>query len=372
MSICPKTCIKMQRDNEGFLYPVVDKVNCINCGLCEKICPVINSVDVKQFPKVYAAYNKNLKVRLSSFSGGIFYALARKIVKEGGAVFGAAFNELFEVRHTYIENEGDIKELMGSKYVQSEIGNSYITAKKILQEGRKVLFSGTPCQIAGLYAYLNMDYENLITVDIICHGVPSPKVWKEYVNLQKRRGEIRKVNFRDKKYGWSNFSISFQFDSGETYTRTAGRDRYMRGFLTNVFLRPSCYECVFKGEQRIADITLADFWGLENVRSDIEHDNQGISMILVNSIKAEEYLKADLGHEIQYYIINDASAAIKQNSAAIVSVVKNKNREAFFADFHKNGIAHALKKYCSYRRISGVYLNLKIFVYKCLKKSGFI
>ena len=369
-SVCPKSCIEMCFDAEGFWYPKVDKDNCIHCNLCSNICPVIHSADVNEFPQVYAAYNKNEKVRLSSSSGGIFYSLSKKVIEEKGVVFGAAFDVSFDVKHIFIEDEKDIKKLMGSKYVQSRIGEAYIDAERFLKNGRKVLFSGTPCQIAGLYAYLRKPYDKLITVDIICHGVPSPKVWKEYLKLkEKKNTEIKNVCFRDKKFGWSNFSFKISYDSNEIYESVAGKDMYMRGFLSNVYLRPSCHKCAFKGEQRVADITLADFWGIDNVMPDINQDNKGISMVLVNSEKATEYLKLD--NEIQYYKV-DAKAALKENSAAVVSVKENKNRAAFFNDFEKKGVKYALKKYCRYKMSAVLYLKLKVVVYNCLKKCKVI
>ena len=179
---CPKQCISMHEDEEGFLYPRVDKTICIECGLCEKVCPVINQNEPRKPLKVYAAYNKDEKIRRESSSGGVFTAIAEQVIDEGGIVFGACFDENWEVKHDYTETKEGLKAFRGSKYVQSRIKDNYQKAEHYLKEGRKVLFSGTPCQIAGLKKYLCKEYENLLTVDFICHGVPSPKVWRMYLN----------------------------------------------------------------------------------------------------------------------------------------------------------------------------------------------
>ena len=260
-SVCPTKAIEMVKDEKGFKYPVIDQPKCVNCHLCEKTCPIINKKIVDNEPKAYSCYNKNNEVRSKSSSGGIFTLIASKILEKNGVVFGASFNNKFMVEHIYVEKEEELYKIRGSKYLQSIIGDSYKQAKKFLEEGRYVLFTGTPCQIEGLLSYLNKDYENLITQDIICHGVPSPKVWNKYLEYrEKEDGEIPlEINFRSKENGWKNYNLKFRYN-GHEYKNNQNTDKYMQAFLKNVSLRESCYNCSFKKINRLSDITLADFW----------------------------------------------------------------------------------------------------------------
>ena len=201
---CPRNAIKMVEDDKGFLYPYIDRKKCINCGLCDKVCPIINKRKTENYPKAYAAINKDEKIRLNSSSGGIFSALANYILEEQGIIFGAAFSDDFLVKHIMIDNKDDLYKLRTSKYLQSSLGDIYKEVEKKLNEGKKVLFTGTSCQINGLYGYLNKIYENLYTQDIICHGVPSPKVWKNYLKYRQEKDleSPTKINFREKTIGW--------------------------------------------------------------------------------------------------------------------------------------------------------------------------
>ncbi len=209
---CPKHCISLKMDNEGFYYPNVDLVSCIECGLCEKICPELQCYNARYPLKVFAALNDNLKDRISSSSGGVFVLLAKKILDEGGVVFGAGFNDAWQVDINFTEDIIGLEQFKGSKYVQARIGNSYIDCKNFLEKGRKVLFSGTPCQIVGLHRFLRKQYSNLYTVDLICHGVPSPKVWQKYLcEILKKEGkslsDIKNINIRNKQVGWREFGL---------------------------------------------------------------------------------------------------------------------------------------------------------------------
>ena len=274
---CPKQCISMIEDDEGFLYPKVDKGICINCHLCEYVCPIINTDAPRKPLETYAAINKDEQIRLESSSGGIFSAIAEYIINDGGVVFGAKFNDKWEVIHDYTETIDGLAQFRGSKYVQSQIGDNYKKAKQFLTSGRKVLFSGTPCQIAGLKHFLKKEYENLLTVDFICHGVPSPGVWREYLkeevatcnlkNIVLPRSihgrdalnvTIEGISFRDKTLGWKKFSFALDLSTsvgrGEKIqfrTREHLHENlFLKGFLANLFLRPSCYNCVEKNQRK--------------------------------------------------------------------------------------------------------------------------
>lgn len=343
-SVCPKQCISMQTDGEGFLYPKIDKKICIECGLCEKVCPILSSIQVFTEPKAYAVVNKNLEQRMHSSSGGIFILLAEYVISKKGVVFGAKFDAEFQVVHDYAETLEDILEFRGSKYVQSRIGNTYIKAKEFLERGREVLFTGTPCQIAGLRAYLGKTYANLLTADVICHGSPSPEVWRKYVEYRENiaGASTQQMLFRYKKYGWKAYAVLFQYSNSTVYEKMMRKDLYMHGFLKNIYLRPSCYDCKFKGERRFGDITLGDFWGIQNVLPEMD-DDKGTSLVLINSEKGKKVF--DTIEEFIIYKEVPVEVMIKYNSAAVKSVERSSRREAFFTDLGKLSSQKLFEKY---------------------------
>ena len=291
---CPVHAIEMKKNRQGFLYPSINENICIKCGKCSKVCPIENKPLLNEFADCYATYNKDDNQRLKSTSGGIFYLLSEQILSEGGLVFGAAYNDTNQVIHRSIEKISDISYLQGAKYVQSELKDTFIEAEKVLKVGRKVLFSGTPCQIAGLKSYLGKEYDNLLTVDLICHGVPSPLAWDKYLEYRKEKDgqdeKAHRINLRSKVSGWSYYaySVDFQYKNGDVYQKKNGEDPYMRAFVSNMTLRPSCNECDFKGMERCSDFTLGDFWGIWNIKPEMD-DNKGTSLVVVHSDKGREY-----------------------------------------------------------------------------------
>lgn len=291
--VCPSNCITMKEDEEGFLYPVIEKENCIYCHKCEKVCPVQNTDHLNTKTETFVGYSKNDEIRNQSSSGGIFSSIAEWILQQNGVVFGAAFDENFEVHHIAIESKDELEKLRGSKYVQSRLENVYPEAKQYLELKRAVLFTGTACQIAGLKKYLNKEYKNLYTVDVLCHGVPSPKIWRMYLAEKKKQyhAEIKKIEFRNKKNGWKNFSVKIDFVNKQQYCVHFFKDQYMRMFLDNIDLRSLCYQCHFKEIPRISDITIGDSWGIDELMPDMD-DNKGTSVILVHSAKGEGMLQA--------------------------------------------------------------------------------
>ncbi len=352
VSSCPKSCIEMKPDKDGFLYPEIDDTKCISCGKCRNTCPVLNRYkDDNKEPEVMAAVNKKEDVRLNSSSGGVFSALAEKIISEGGVVFGAAYDKDFKVVHRAAENAEEIKAFRGSKYVQSEIGDSYRKAKEALESGRAVLFTGTPCQIGGLYACLNKEYDNLYTQDFICHGVPSPKVWKKYVKYREQAADSKTVNvsFRNKQNGWKRFSMRFDFVNGKDYTQILSNDLYMQGFLSHLFLRSSCHHCAFKNMHRKADITLADFWGVERIYPK-RNDDKGVSLVMLQSEKGNA-LWVDVAGEFEHWQVPFADA-IKSNSSYLRSFEASPLRERFLSDVDKMPVDKAIEKYCSLKPAS--------------------
>ncbi|WP_295913174.1 Coenzyme F420 hydrogenase/dehydrogenase, beta subunit C-terminal domain [uncultured Alistipes sp.] len=348
---CPKSCIQMQQDTEGFLYPVVDTESCIDCGICEKICPILNQSNEKKPLTVYAAKCKDESLRLESSSGGIFTLLANEIIRENGVVFGAKFNSKWEVIHDYATTAEELAQFRGSKYVQSKIGQSYQQVLHFLKGGGNVLFSGTPCQIAGLKLFLQKDYENLITVDFICHGVPSPEVWRLYLNdiLHKRQSIPENIRFRDKRSGWKKYSLSISFKKMNTCTKkltfaqSVYENLYLRGFLANLYLRPSCHHCPSKSFKSNSDITIADFWGIESLLPNW-NDDRGVSLVMLNSPLGERIFgNINTTHqECEYREI------IPLNPAIVHSAPAHIYRTDFFHDLntHKYSISSLVLKYC--------------------------
>ena len=323
---CPKQCITMQADKEGFLYPIVDKETCIDCGLCEKVCPVINQSEPRKPLHVYAAYNRNENIRMQSSSGGIFTLLAEAIINEGGVVFGAKFDKDWNVVHDYTETIEGIAAFRGSKYVQSTIGNTYSQAKKYLQAGRKVLFSGTPCQIAGLKKYLRKEYDNLLTVDIICHGVPSPKVWSMYLNETTEKQGITFISMRDKRNSWKKYNITIKTKKS-TITKHAYECAYIKGFLSNLYLRPSCHSCPAKLNKSNSDITIADFWGIDIIDFHFD-DDRGCNALFINTNLGNDLIES-LYNEFLYKQ-KTLEQAILKNKSYNTSPYLHPHRKKFF------------------------------------------
>lgn len=303
---CPKHCISFDEDAEGFRYPKVDTSFCVECGACEKVCPMLTPYENRKPQQVLAAINSDEKVREESSSGGIFTMLAENIIREGGVVFGVRFDEQWQAVFDYVETTECLAAFRGSKYLQARVGNAFKEAKEYLKDGRKVLFSGTPCQIAALRHFLHRDYENLLCVDFICHGVPSPKVWRLYLNevTENAVRAISDVQFRNKKQGWKRFNFDLTYNSeGHHYNISSchRENHYMRIFLDNVILRPSCYDCKAKEGRSGSDLTIADFWGINKLLPE-KDDDRGTSLVMVNTKKGEDYFQQckAVTWEVQY------------------------------------------------------------------------
>lgn len=354
---CPKQCIKMQPDNEGFQYPLVDTTLCIDCKLCEKVCPIINDSTPQQPLKVYAAYNTDEEVRLQSSSGGIYTLLAVATIKEGGVVFGVKFNEEWIPEFGYTETMEGIAPFRGSKYIQAIVGNAYKQAEDFLKNGRKVLFCGTPCQVSGLNKFLRKEYDNLLMVDIICHGVPSPKVWNMYLREKCYRlmnvndgsnskstgfdstyySKIETINFRSKVAGWGKYRFFIKLtDLGdnkkESVAISEARDKneYMRAFLSNIILRPSCYNCPAKQGRSHSDITIADFWGIDVIDPNF-NDDKGCGAVLINTTKGAgvDIISQSIYKEKTFDEI------IKYNPSYYKNSIPHRKREEFFNNLDK-------------------------------------
>ena len=282
--VCPADCISMVENQEGFSYPVIDKERCIGCGKCRQVCPG-EAEDDEKVRAVLAGYSRSPKVRKDSSSGGIFTHLAEEIIRRGGVVFGVEMRGSRAVMCA-VEKAEELTRLRGSKYVQGLAGDAYSRAKEYLEEGRWVLFSGTPCQIAGLYAVLNKEYSRLITADFICHGISSPLVLEKYLKEQGQGKEPERISFRDKTEGWKKFSMKVEWEDHTVNRASLEEDLYLQSFLKNLNLRSSCFSCRFRKVHRKSDITLGDLWGAEEIREGWTED-LGYSLVLLQSPKGE-------------------------------------------------------------------------------------
>ena len=335
--ICFQKSIHMDYDCEGFLYPVVNQEICIQCGQCEKVCPILNAQESdNEIIDCYIGYDKKTDDRLTSSSGGLFGILATSFLNHNGVVYGAAFDTDFSVHHIRIDCVNKLTQIKGSKYVQSSIEDTYLLAKKDLDGGRKVLFSGTACQIAGLKRFINRKDDNLVTVDVLCHGVPSPLVWKIYMDrlVDDKKAMIRSINFRSKENGWKKYMMRVEFLNNDIYCVPHRADPYMQVFLSNVCLRPSCHNCKFKKLHRTSDITLGDAWNIKNINPDMD-DDKGTSIILIHTEKGEEIINS-LKDKIKLWI-GDINSVLPPSSDSRISVLRHPKRDIFIKKINKNG-----------------------------------
>lgn len=341
-SICPQKCICMTEDVDGFTYPkIANEALCISCGACEQVCPILNQIEHKEFlTKAYAALSKSDLLRMESSSGGIFSELSKIVIQSRGIVYGASYDKNNSVEHIGVDNIDDLGKLRGAKYSQSNLGNSFLTIKKQLDSGIKVLFSGTPCQIGGLKAFLKKDYENLLCIDFVCHGVPSPLVWKKYVNYRAKIDDNSNspdyINLRNKESGWSkySYSVEFHYTNGKRYICNNSEDVFMKLFVNNYILRRSCSACHFKGYGRLSDITLGDFWGIWDINSEMD-DNKGTSLVLINSLKGEELFRSASGN------IKSSQVTLEQasimNPSLLQSSLLHSSRDKVLSEIIQNG-----------------------------------
>ena len=355
---CPKNCIEIYETDEGFLYPSINRENCIECGVCKRKCPNNYEIPINELQEVFAVQRREKTECMKSASGGIFSVMAEHVLKKKGLVFGATMDGNFQVYHRFINNIDQIDLLRGSKYVESDLRNTYVEAKKFLEKGRLVLFSGTPCQIAGLKSYLDKEYENLYTIDLICNGVPSRKVFANYVQwLRDKYQAVGKYIFRDKSIaGWSLVS-SVETNNRKKYS-TATLDPYNYGFEKLYFNRLSCYGCKYASERRISDITIGDFWGIQNLDVSMDYF-VGVSACVINTFKGSKLFK-DIQDEV--VVVKSSMGDLQKGNTNIKQAKsKPKERDIIYLDLLSGGFEQVRKKYLTFRfyRIKSVLVQLK-------------
>lgn len=349
-SICAVSAITMRENMEGFLYPQVDLQKCIKCKKCEMVCPSINNVypnEQDEQPKAFAGWHKDSNVQLASSSGGIFSALATIILNKNGYVFGAAFDDKWNLHHTSVNNIVDLHVLRGSKYVQSQIGTAYAETRIFLEKGRHVLFSGTPCQIAGLYSFLSeKEYPNLVTCEVICHGVGSPKLFQNHLNeIAATNFKINQINFRYRFPSYNIASLYIRFSNRRPYRKMMLQDSFMRLFLNNLILRKCCNTCNYARIPRVADISLGDFWGVEKIFPKKDLNPYGTSIILLNSSKGHSLINES--SMLLNLVKTHYSLAISHNPNIRRPSKHHKNREFLFSTMiNGKTVTQLCKKYC--------------------------
>lgn len=337
VAVCPQGCISMKENRDGFCYPEIDRQKCVSCRLCEKTCPVL--CDSPQFESevtAFAALSKDKQIRMESSSGGLFTEIARTILNAGGVVFGAAYNEEFDVVHICVDNEADLSKLRGAKYSQSDLTGIFKEVKSKLDNNRRVLFAGTPCQVAGLRSFLQKDYEKLLLIDFVCHSVPSPMVWRSFLQQLSRDKQIETINLRSKATGWSHYQYSHfvEYSDGEHLEIRNQDSLYMKLFVNGYISRESCSDCRFKGYQRLSDLTLGDFWGIWDIDAEMD-DNMGTSVVLIQSHKgllALEQINDSV--KLKQVTLEEASRC---NPAILFSARHSKDREKVLKTINAEG-----------------------------------
>ena len=360
MAICPKRCISMKTDNEGFRYPFVDTIACINCGLCERVCPIINNKEILNAPQIYGVINKDVSILNESTSGGAFWGLVDYALSENGEVYGVAYDNDFHVHHMREDSLDGCKKFHGAKYVESTIDdNLFANIKADLEAGLNVLFSGTPCQIAGLKGYLRKEYNNLLTCDLVCSSVPSSMIYSDFLEFVSQKKRIKNINMRWKGKGWLRTRPQYLYDDGSIETGTGYAQLWHTIAFSHLISRPSCHSCRYSNFNRQGDFTIGDFWGFEKFYSEVDY-NDGVSLLMVNTEKG----KVVFNDIKQRFIVIESDIDHCRQPRLISPVKSNSRRSEFWNDYPKHSFEFIARKYWHY----GFWNQLKYNTRKRLSK----
>lgn len=344
INACPTDAIRLKKQYLDFCYPDIDADLCINCNKCELSCPILGEKSKPEngFPIAFAAKSKNDEVRIRSSSGGAFYEFADKMLKDGGYVCGAVFDEEFHVKHIVSNSKNDVYRMMGSKYAQSDMGYCYREIKDVLEKGHKVLFSGCPCQVAGLRTFLGKEYRNLLLVELICHGIPSDQMLQAYIRMQEKKygAKLKRMEFRNKTKGWHNSAVRMEFENGKIYAEPMTIDAFMQGYFRGVSLKESCFSCQFRNFASGSDLTIGDFWGAEIEMSHID-DNKGLSVVISNSQKGTFFLEKTMTSCVPVKMDN----ILKYNQALVRPFSIGEQRTVFYKYATEKGAEKAIEQF---------------------------
>ncbi len=344
INTCPTNAIRLKKQYLDFCYPDIDEDLCINCNKCELSCPILGEKSKPEngFPIAFAAKSKNDEVRIRSSSGGAFYEFADKMLKDGGYVCGAVFDEEFHVKHIVSNSKNDVYRMMGSKYAQSDMGYCYREIKDVLEKGHKVLFSGCPCQVAGLRTFLGKEYRNMLLVELICHGIPSDQMLQAYIRMQEKKygAKLKRMEFRNKTKGWHNSAVRMEFENGKIYAEPMTIDAFMQGYFRGVSLKESCFSCQFRNFASGSDLTIGDFWGAEIEMSHID-DNKGLSVVISNSQKGTVFLEKTMTSCVPVKMDN----ILKYNQALVRPFSIGEQRTVFYKYATEKGAEKAIEQF---------------------------
>lgn len=366
-SVCPRNAISMVCDEEGFLYPQIDSERCIDCYLCRDVCTFQHIHEKNETPlAVYGMKVKDTDERMRSSSGGASHYFTKHVIENGGTVFGAAFDDNFKVIHISVQTLEDGEKIRGSKYVQSELKDTFVHIKNLLAEDRDVLFFGTPCQCNGLVGFLdkeNVNTEKLITCDVVCHGVPSPKIWDEYLSMINAEEPICQYLFRDKLSGWHGDNIRVVYSSGKKKINTAKLKIFTQLYFSDYITRACCKECPYTNFHRETDITIGDFWGIEKYHPEFD-DNKGVSLILINTAKGQQLF--DFIKDSIEYIASTTNECRQEQ--LLRPYTPAKNRDEFWDEYFKFGFQYVIKKYAGYNKLGITKRYIKNLAKKILHR----
>lgn len=378
-NICSRNAISMQPDQEGFLYPIIDKNMCTNCGMCNRVCPIENKPKISDFDiKSFVIRAKETDVLMKSTSGGFITPLATYILEQNGIVCAASYGKRFNVVHTFIEKGrgGDSLSLIrGSKYVQSELDHCFIHIKEFLKSGRLVCFVGTTCQVNGLKSFLGGNFENLVSVDLVCHGTPSPKLWDKYLNFQRNKyhSDICEVSFRNKTYGYHSGTMKIRFSNGKVYYGSARVDYMLKSFFSEISSRPICYQCPFKTLARCSDFTIYDCWHADELVPGLKDDDKGYTNVIVQSEHGMEFLE-QLHDKYDIYHTNTKKAVDLDGKMVLNSAEPHKKRSLFYVDIDNKTMPDLVQQFIPITIIDriiekGKGIIYQLGIYNVLKKT---